>query len=171
MKGSNGLQICHYPAAVLTESARQATLEHHKARMKVIRMILLMEDLGGVGIAAPQVGWPVRVAVIAHRFAPPCLRAFAWIFYGRSEAGVVLVNPVITYKRKPILTEVEGCLSLPDRKFEVDRECELRMQFEGKKGKVRSVYIRGYASRIIQHELDHLDGILICNRGKEVVGI
>ncbi|MEQ8664691.1 MAG: peptide deformylase [Rhodospirillales bacterium] len=115
-------------------------------------MIETMADAGGVGLAAPQVHVGLRVVVY---FVPP----------SRTEDGsevplTVLINPVI----EPLGTETaldrEGCLSLPGMTGVVRRPVRIRLSYQDLDGDRLEREISGYHARVVQHECDHLDGIL-----------
>jgi peptide deformylase len=105
---------------------------------------------GCVGIAAPQIGEPFRIAVVdvrQHRLT------------SSSNGLLVMVNPVISERRGSHLAR-EGCLSLPDVTADLERATRIVMrQDEGE-----SMWSEGFEARAIQHELDHLDGVLILDR-------
>jgi peptide deformylase len=102
----------------------------------------------GVGIAAPQVGIGKRVFV-AHL----------------SIGSIVAVNPVL-HLSGPVSAGVEGCLSLPGEQHLVGRHQLVRLDATDEHGAPFSLAARGWDARILQHEADHLDGILICDRAR-----
>jgi peptide deformylase len=102
----------------------------------------------GVGIAAPQVGVSKRIFV-AHL----------------STGSVVAVNPVL-HLSGPVSTDAEGCLSLPGHQFSVPRYEIARLDALDTHGTPFVLSAHGWDARILQHEADHLEGILICDRGK-----
>jgi len=110
------------------------------------RMIDLMHDADGVGLAATQVGILRRFFVFSHE-------------------GVdrVLVNPVIT-RRSGAEEDEEGCLSLGTVRVPVERQVEVTIQAKDVNGDDMELQLEGMPARVVQHELDHLDGVLIIDR-------
>lgn len=103
----------------------------------------------GVGLAAPQVGILQRIVVIDVE----------------DEHGLIeLINPVITeYSREELIME-EGCLSIPGRSGKVKRPARVTVRALDRKGKEFELKAEGYLARAIQHEVDHLDGILFIDK-------
>ncbi len=118
-------------------------------RAEIDRMGLLMEDAIGVGLAANQVG---------------LLRRF--FVYRVSDEGPLqaLVNPVIDWSSDEEETFEEGCLSLPQVVVEVTRPAQIRVSAQDGFGEPLKLEVDGLEARVIQHELDHLDGVLIIDR-------
>jgi peptide deformylase len=116
-----------------------------------------LADSGGVGLAAPQVHVPLRVAI----FHVPASRA------GKGEGAVgetVLINPVITPQGDDVTEDWEGCLSLPGLTGRVPRHRVIRYQGVDQTGAAIDRVARGFHARVVQHECDHLDGILYPRR-------
>ncbi|KKP96147.1 MAG: Peptide deformylase [Candidatus Moranbacteria bacterium GW2011_GWE1_36_7] len=116
----------------------------------VLNMIETMYANNGVGLAATQVGSNLRVCVI-------------------ETEGVqyVLINPQITAKSKIKVISEEGCLSFPGKFFPISRHREVQVRYVDQNGKASKLKGRDLLSRAIQHELDHLDGVLIIDRVKK----
>ena len=106
----------------------------------------LMQDALGVGLAATQVGILHRVLVY---------KAYA------EDPVAVLVNPVIEWTSEELETATEGCLSLPAVHAEVDRHERVRVRALNEAGEEREIDAEGFEARVIQHEVDHLNGVLI----------
>lgn len=120
------------------------------------RMFLTVQDPehSGVGIAAPQVGINKNV-IWVQRFDK---EGTPFEFY---------INPKIIWRSKLIRTGGEGCLSIPDRKEDVQRNNMIRLQYWNKKGDIIEENIEGFTAVIFQHEVDHLYGILYPDRVEE----
>lgn len=116
---------------------------------EVRRMGRLMHDAYGIGLAATQVG-------VMHRL----------LVYRTELEGAVaaLVNPVLEWSSKESESAEEGCLSLPGVGVEVDRPIHVRVRAQDERGRPIMVEASGLEARVIQHEMDHLDGVLILDR-------
>ena len=118
-------------------------------RAQVARMAGLMKDALGVGLAAPQLGVSQRVLVYR---------------VGQDAPLIALVNPEIEWRSDEEEPFEEGCLSLPGITVDVDRAVHVRVRARDEQGDARVVEASGLEARVIQHELDHLDGVLILDR-------
>jgi peptide deformylase len=109
------------------------------------KMLDLMRTHGGIGLAAPQVGIARRMLV------------------AEIEGQVVrLINPVITASTG-FGRLVEGCLSLPEREVDIERPWEIEVLGFDSRGRKQEFRVSGLWARVIQHEIDHLNGVLICD--------
>jgi peptide deformylase len=106
-------------------------------------MIDTVRDAPGVGLAAPQVGVPLRVVVIDYE-----------------DRLYTLINPEIVKRGTETVTDEEGCLSAPNWQGPVARSTALTVKAKGRDGKELRVKAEGWLARIFQHELDHLDGVI-----------
>ena len=116
-------------------------------RALVPRMFAAMYQAPGIGLAAPQVCTTLRVAVID--LAP-----------NDTRAPHVLINPEIVAASKELATREEGCLSLPDMFAEVTRPARVKVRYLDLSGARREIEGDGLLAACLQHELDHLDGVL-----------
>ena len=129
-------------------------------REVVSDMVDTMIDAPGVGLAAPQVHIPQRIVIYR---VPPERAA--------NEKGIpltVLINPEIEPLTDNMEEGVEGCLSLPDMAGMVPRYSHIRYRAFNLEGRCVEVEAKGYHARIVQHECDHLDGILYPMRMKDL---
>jgi peptide deformylase len=118
-------------------------------RRQVGRMAGIMNDAIGVGLAAPQLGISQRLLV--YRVGP--------------DAPItVLANPELEWVSDEGETGEEGCLSIPGITVDVDRPVHVRVRALDEEGEQRLVEASGLEARVIQHEMDHLDGVLILER-------
>jgi peptide deformylase len=116
---------------------------------QVQRMAGIMKDAIGVGLAAPQLGISQRLLV--YRIG--------------SEAPLVtLVNPELEWKSDDAEIFEEGCLSIPGVAIDVERPVYVRVRAQDERGEERLVEASGLEARVIQHEMDHLDGVLMLER-------
>jgi peptide deformylase len=117
------------------------------------RMIEIMFEHRGVGLAAPQVGLPWRIFVTRHPNNPD-----------NEESGLVWMNPVLDVIDGSVESEEEGCLSLPEIRGEIKRSLAIRISGHDVNGKPISAESDELIARIWQHENDHLDGVLIIDK-------
>src|SRR3954447_19645001 len=118
-------------------------------RSQVSRMAGLMSDALGVGLAAPQLGVSQRLLV--YRVGP-------------GAPLIVLANPEVEWHSKESEVLDEGCLSIPGITVDVERPVHVRVRAVDEEGGDRIVEASGLEARVIQHEIDHLDGVLILDR-------
>jgi peptide deformylase len=138
-----------YGDPVLRTRALEISRFDEELREEVRRMGRLMHDSYGIGLAATQVG---RV----HRLL---------VYRTELEGSIAaLVNPVLEWASKDKETSEEGCLSLPGVGVDVERPVHVRVRALDEYGKPILVEASGLEARVIQHEMDHLDGVLILDR-------
>jgi peptide deformylase len=118
-------------------------------RTQVSRMGAIMNDALGVGLAAPQVGLSQRLLVYR---------------VGQDAPLIALVNPELEWTSDDAEEAEEGCLSIPGVGVDVDRPVHVRVRALDEFGDTRLVEASGLEARVIQHEMDHLDGVLILDR-------
>ncbi|MCP9489153.1 MAG: peptide deformylase [Solirubrobacteraceae bacterium MAG38_C4-C5] len=141
--------IRHFGDPVLRSEGRAVDRFDDALREEVRQMGAIMGDALGIGLAAPQVGIPHRLLV--YRIAsegPPA----------------ALVNPRIEWSSRDKETAEEGCLSLPGVHVDVERPIHVRVRASDEYGDELLVEASGLEARVIQHEMDHLDGVLILDR-------
>jgi len=137
-------KICTVPDPVLREPAKRVPLIDSSVLKLIDDMIDTMRAANGVGLAAPQVGVSLRVAVIEIP----------------GEEVITLVNPEII-KRKGERTIVEGCLSVPGCQGEVKRAVTVKVKARDRDGRERRITATDDTlAQALEHELDHLDGRL-----------
>jgi peptide deformylase len=138
-----------YGDPVLRSRALEIDRFDDALRDEVRRMGRLMHDAYGIGLAATQVG-------VMHRL----------LVYRTELEGAIaaLVNPVLEWASKDKETSEEGCLSLPGVGVEVERPVHVRVRAQDEHGQPLLVEASGLEARVIQHEMDHLDGVLIVDR-------
>jgi peptide deformylase len=145
----DNLRILEYPDPRLRAVARPVDVFDESLRTLAAQMLLLMHSHQGVGLAAPQVGVPSRIFVTNPTGEPTDDRAF--------------VNPELFDAEGSDEAE-EGCLSLPDIRALILRSKTIRIIARDLDGKPIEETVTGFPARVIQHEFDHLNGILILTR-------
>jgi peptide deformylase len=134
---------------VLKTRARPVERIDDTLRDEIQTMSALMGDALGVGLAAPQVG-------VLHRLL---------VYRVQQQAPVaVLINPELEWKGRETEEMEEGCLSLPGVHVDVERPIHVRVRATDEHGEPITVEASGLEARVIQHEVDHLDGVLILDR-------
>lgn len=142
-----------YPTPVLRKQAAAVENFDEALAEKVAAMFRRMYASAGVGLAAPQVGLRERILVLN-----PSGEA------ENAEQELALVNPVITDRFGSDLTMEEGCLSFPSIYAEVSRPDCCKVTAMTPAGEPLELEFDGFASRVIQHEYDHLQGVLLVDR-------
>ncbi len=138
-----------YGDPVLRSRAREIDVFDATLADEARRMEQLMDQALGIGLAATQLG--VMHRLLVYRVEP------------EGPLGV-LVNPEIEFKGDEAETLEEGCLSLPGVSVEVERPLHVRVRAQDLEGKPLTLEAEGLEARVIQHEVDHLDGVLILDR-------
>ncbi len=111
------------------------------------KMIQTMHKEHGVGLAAPQIGLSLRLAVAEV-----------------DKKEYYFINPEITSRSQEKIVSEEGCLSLPGEFFPILRSETVTVKYQNEKGLPKKLRAKGFLATVIQHEVDHLDGVLILNR-------
>jgi len=144
----NSLKIIKYPNDFLRKKTREVSdFKDAKIQRLILDMAKTMEKEKGIGLAAPQVGSDLRI----------CLARVDNTLYA-------LVNPEIkSYSRAREVFE-EGCLSFPGKFFPVERPIKVKIKTRDLNGKRIKIKAEGLLARVLQHEIDHLDGVLIIDR-------
>jgi peptide deformylase len=142
-------RVVKFGDPVLRSAASPVTEFDDQLAADAERMIGLMRDAIGVGLAATQLGTLRRVLVFQ---------------VGSEAEPTVLVNPEIEWRSDDFVTAEEGCLSLPGVVVDVDRPLHVRAKAVDVHGEPLSIEASGLEARVIQHEVDHLDGVLMLDR-------
>ncbi|HET7146309.1 MAG TPA: peptide deformylase [Gaiellaceae bacterium] len=141
-------QIRQYPDAALKMKARPVDEFDEELRSLVERMRLLMQDANGIGLAATQVG------VLRRLF----------VFQPDEDEVLAVVNPEIVERSDETDVADEGCLSIQGITVPVERSLEVTIVGKDENGEDVRYELEGYAARCVQHETDHLDGVLMIDR-------
>ncbi len=139
-------QVIKFGDPVLKSVASPVSEFGPKLRAEVERMIGIMRDGMGVGLAATQIGVLRRVLVFQA---------------GPDSPPTALVNPTVDWFSEEAVVAEEGCLSLPDVSMDVERPLYARFGGFDIEGEVVTIEASGLEARVLQHEIDHLDGVLI----------
>lgn len=143
-------QVLKYPDPRLRQKAVPITEITPEVRQRARALFPLMYEEHGIGLAAPQVGWGVRLFVVN--------------ISGRPEDELVVVNPEIVEKKGGTWVMEEGCLSLPGIRGKVERERVVVIEGQDLDGNHVRIEADGLNGRCLLHEYDHLEGILFIDR-------
>ena len=142
------LNILRYPDARLHKTAAAITVFDDQLKKLVTDMTETMYAAPGIGLAAIQVGEPKRIITmdLAKR--------------DESQTPQVIINPEIVWTSEEKATYEEGCLSIPEYYEEVERPAQVKVKYLDLDGKPREVAAEGLLATCLQHEIDHLNGVL-----------
>ena len=149
------MKVYEYPHPILKEKAEKVAKVDNDLRRLLDDMLETMYSAGGVGLAAPQVGISQRIVVIDAE---------------RDDEGnkpgrpLYLINPEIIEKSIEKVCGEEGCLSVPEQRAEVERFAWVKVRYLDYNGEPREMLADDFLAIVVQHELDHLDGILYIDR-------
>jgi peptide deformylase len=146
-------EILKFPDRRLRRKSQPIREISDEIRTLAADMLDVMYDEPGIGLAAPQVGEPVRLVVVDTD----------WTQEDAQRNPLVLVNPEIVERHDKIVW-TEGCLSVPDFEAEVERAARVRLAALDLSGGALEIEAEGLRAVCFQHEIDHLDGILFIDR-------
>ena len=137
---------------VLRKPAKRIAKVDASVRKLIEDMLTTMYSADGIGLAAPQVGVHKQLMVIDLELDDPSAPPF------------VFINPVIRKAGKKIEADQEGCLSIPGVYMDVTRPTEITVAYKDETGRPRTLEASGLLARAIQHEMDHLNGVMLVDR-------
>ena len=147
------LPIYTYGQPVLREEAKAIDNDYPQIKTLVDNMFETMHEADGVGLAAPQVGISIRLFVIdadgIAKTYPEC-----------KDFKRVMINPVITRHSDETIALEEGCLSFPGIHEKVMRPVGIQVEYMDENFEKHDEHLEGFVARIVQHELEHLDGLV-----------
>ncbi len=146
------LDIHYLGDRVLRQPAKRITKVDDSIRATVKDMLQTMYSADGIGLAAPQVGIHKQLIVIDCDPQNP------------DNPPLVLINPKITKSSSQVCDAEEGCLSIPGVYLPVTRPEEIEVTYKNENGKPCKIKASGLLSRAIQHEMDHLNGVMFVDR-------
>jgi peptide deformylase len=146
------LDIHYLGDRVLRQPAKRITKIDDSIRATIADMLQTMYSADGIGLAAPQVGIHKQLIVIDCEPQDP------------DNPPLVLINPKITKSSSQVCDGEEGCLSIPGVYLPVTRPEEIEVTYKNENGKPCKLKASGLLSRAIQHEMDHLNGVMFVDR-------
>jgi len=146
-------RITKYGEKILEKKTRKVNFEELKKNLPAILadMFDTMDAVGGIGLAANQIGLDLRLAVIKIKRED------------EEPLSIVIINPEIVEK-SGTLYEEEGCLSFPGLFAKIRRSAKVKMRAINEKGMPIEINAEGLFAKAVQHELDHLDGVVFISR-------
>lgn len=151
---SNILKIYTHPNSILRKKSVKIDIEKldsQKFQEFCFDLASTMQKKDGAGLAAPQVGKNIRLIAI-----------------NSVDGSIIMINPRITKKSWAKEWDMEGCLSVPNTFGKVRRHKKIKYVYCNNTGDQKSMEAKGLMARIIQHEFDHLDGILFIDKAKNI---
>jgi peptide deformylase len=142
------LPIIIAPDPRLAKPARPVAKVDDSVHRLMADMIETMYQAPGIGLAAPQVGVLKRVIVV------DCAKA------DEKPLPYKMANPEILWQSEDLLINNEGCLSLPEHYADVARPAEVRIRYLDEQNEIRELHAKGLLATCLQHEIDHLEGML-----------
>ncbi|OQX82925.1 peptide deformylase [candidate division KSB1 bacterium 4484_87] len=145
------MRVIKYGNPILRMKAKRVEKVDHRIRQLVNEMIEIMRDEEGIGLAAPQVAESISLLVVDHSLIEEDGEPSAYL------------NPEILAAEGESVFE-EGCLSIPDVREDVKRPEVISVRYEDIDGNIHEKKVDGLLARVLQHEIDHLNGILFVDR-------
>ncbi|HEY1848051.1 MAG TPA: peptide deformylase [Opitutaceae bacterium] len=166
------LEIVHYNDPVLRRKGEKITEFGDSLASLCSQMVNTMHEAHGIGLAAQQVGRALQLCVVDLRGAEA---EFSWKIDGASPPlelfmPLVLANPKVSVARgTPSAASEEGCLSFPEIRGDIQRAERITAKFQDEAGVAHTLECTGLLARCVQHEVDHINGVLFIDRmDKEV---
>lgn len=146
-------EIIIYPNPVLSKKSQKVKKFDESLKKIIAQLSAILLKVKGVGLAAPQIGISQQISVIQPN----------------EEKGVILINPKILNHSATTYDVEEGCLSLPNKNYLVKRYEEIALLNHDLNARRYRLKAKGLLAQAIQHEVDHLNGVLICDIGQEII--
>jgi peptide deformylase len=146
------LDIHYLGDRVLRQPAKRIASVDEEIRRTIVAMLQTMYSADGIGLAAPQVGIHKQLIVIDCELDQP------------AAPPLILINPALKKSGKVLCKDQEGCLSIPGVYLDVERPESIELAYRDESGRPRTLKADGLLARAIQHELDHLNGVLFVDR-------
>ena len=153
------LELHYLGDRVLRQPAKRVAKVDDSIRQLVKQMLQTMYSNDGIGLAAPQVGVNKQVIVIDCELDKP------------ENPPLVLINPKITRSSSQVCSDQEGCLSIPGVFLDVTRPAAIEVSFKDENGKPRKIQAKDLLARVIQHEMDHLNGVMFVDRVENEIAL
>lgn len=152
------MEIVKLPQSVLKKKTEDIINFDDELRILTQRMFVDMEKADGIGLAAPQIGISKNIAVIGYVPTEAKKEKYPDLV---EIPKTVLINPKIVWKSKDYALEKEGCLSIPESEYAVPRAKKIHVEYFDEFGNKKKIKAKGFLARVLQHEIDHLNGTTI----------
>jgi peptide deformylase len=153
------LQVHTLGDRVLRQPAKRISKVNDEIRQLIVDMLQTMYSNDGIGLAAPQVGINKQLLVIDIELQD------------ESKPPLIMINPEIKKLNGELVNGEEGCLSIPDVFLDVMRPDQAEVSYRDEDGKPQKLIASGLLARVIQHEMDHLNGVLFVDRVKNAIAL
>ena len=153
------LELHYLGDRVLRQPAKRVAKIDDNIRKLVKQMLQTMYSKDGIGLAAPQVGVNKQLLVIDCELDKPEI------------PPLVLINPKITRSSSEVCSSEEGCLSIPGVYLDVTRALAIEVSFKDENGKPHKIQAKDLLARVIQHEMDHLNGVMFVDRVENEIAL
>lgn len=150
---NSGLTLVTIPNPILRKKCRAITDITPEIVSLAEKMGLAMDEFKGVGLAAPQIGRDLRLIVVTDD----------------RQGFTAMINPIITFSSKEKILSEEGCLSVPGVYGLVRRAAKIRYSYIDTHGKKITAKAKGLTAIIVQHECDHLNGVLFIDKAEKII--
>jgi peptide deformylase len=160
------LRITQYEEPILRKKGKDVTAFDNTLRVLVQQMIETMDEANGIGIAAQQVGRDLQLCIVD---VSECEEDFDYLLDGRRPPldlfmPLAMANPKVEFMDEGSTVYEEGCLSFPDIRGSIERPQAVRVKYQDTDGNAHVLVCDGIFARCVQHEVDHLNGILFIDR-------
>ncbi|QSW37989.1 peptide deformylase [Candidatus Vidania fulgoroideae] len=140
------MNIIKYPSLILSKIS-MPVFSNEGLHNIILSMRRILLSLGGIGISAPQIGHNICAFVISF-----------------NSKLITIINPVIRYMSSSFFNSIEGCLSIPGCYLNILRSKYVLIEYLDLNYNLNRIFLKGLFSACLQHEMDHINGILIVNR-------
>jgi len=151
---SNIKEILHYPNPALRHKCKPLERVSAKHRACFDALLATLNASGGIGLAAPQVGMKEKLVVVSGSINST----------SSNKEPIFMANPTITKTSSETITGDEGCLSIPNLEVSVTRHSDIKVDYLDYEGKPKTISADSILAVCIQHEIDHLNGVLIVDK-------
>jgi len=154
------LEILKTPNPILNTKCEKIT-DFGEATQEIVRNLIdtaeSAHDPEAAGLAAPQIGYSKKICLVRRFFSSGSKKKIL-------IENIILVNPKMISSSRETDLDWEGCLSIPDKYGKVERSKRIKIKAQNEKGEEFKMSASGYLARVIQHEMDHLEGILLIDK-------
>lgn len=159
------MKIIQAPSKILKKKSEPVEKIGQDILKLIEEMWQTLNEVKGVGLAAPQISKSISLAIIGFEPTSEMIKKNPEL-KRKSIPKIVFINPKIVWRSQDKSTEKEGCLSCEKVEVDVPRFKKIHVEFQNEKTKRQKIKARGYLARVIQHEIDHLNGRLITDYEK-----